>query len=126
MGEHGEESENDGDVALGVDAGDAFGHALADVVEVGCVALDDAAEDDDAVHVAELGQLGSGVDEFEATGHALYGDVLQGDTLCGEFFERAVEELVGDVVVPLGDYDAEAHFAGIGDGLALVGCIGEG
>ena len=41
------------------------------------------AEDDDAVHVAELGQLGSGVDEFEATGHALYGDVLQGDTLCG-------------------------------------------
>ena len=38
----------------------------------------------------------------------------------------AREELVGDVVVPLGDYDAEAHFAGIGDGLALVGCIGEG
>lgn len=122
----GKQAEDDGNVAVGVELGDALGHSLTDVVEVGRVATDDASEDDDAVDVAELGELCGGINEFKTAGDAFHGDVLRGYAVGLQFGDGAFEELVGDVVVPFGDNHAEAHFTGIGHGLSLVGCVGIG
>ena len=109
-----------------IQLGDALGDALADVVEVGRIASYHAAEDDDAVHVSELGQLGGGIDEFKTAGHALDGDVLRRNPILFQFLDGACQEFVGDGLVPLCYDDAEAHFAGIGYGQGLVGGVGIG
>ena len=72
----GEHSEDDRYVAVGVEGGDALGDAVADIVEVGCAAADDAAEDDDGVVEACLDELRGGEGEFDGAGDAVDVDVV--------------------------------------------------
>ena len=56
----GEDAEDHGDVAVGVQRRYALGYRLADIVKVGCIAADDASEDDDGIVLRGLNQLRCG------------------------------------------------------------------
>ena len=122
----GEQSEDDGDVSLCVEFGESLCDALADIVKVRRVTFDDASDGDDAVDVSEFGELRCSIDEFKTSGDSVDGDVLLCHSVCHEFADSLFEQGVGDVVVPFGDDDAEAHLVGIGNGSGLVLSVGEG
>lgn len=79
---------------------------------MGCVAADDAAEDDDGVVASGVDEGGCGEAEFYGAGNV---EEFEVDALLGEQSGGAVAQGGGDVAVPLGgDY-----------GYALVGEDGE-
>ena len=110
----GEEAEDDGDVARGVETGDTLCDALTDVVEVGRLAADDAAEDDHGVVAVVEGHLTGAVDELEGAGHRLHVDVLWQGTMLLEGGDAAFEEGSRDLGIPLGHDHAEDHVRRIG------------
>ena len=111
----GEQAVDDGDVAGDVEAGDASGDTLTDIVEMGCLATDDAAEDDDGVVAVVEGHLVCTVDELEGARDGLDVDILGQCAVTLEGGDAAVEECAGDVTVPLGDDDAEDHVRRVGN-----------
>lgn len=93
----GEHSEYYGTLGVEVELSHAFGHALAYVVEVGCIATDYAS--DYYYSVEQRLQACGGVGEFDSAGHFkhLVCDVAAFEKGCGALSERA-----GDVAVPAG------------------------
>ena len=112
----GEDAEDYGDVAVGVERGNALSDRLADVVEVGRVAANHATDGDDGIHIAALGHEGGAIDEFETAGHAAHGDARGAHAVSGERIDGTFEQAVGDLIVPFAHNDAHAHIGGIGNG----------
>ena len=101
--------------AGGVETGYALGDALADVVEVGCLATDDGAEDDDSVVAVVECHLVGAVDELEGAGYGLHVDVLRQGPVLLEGAHAALQQCSGNLGIPLSHDDAENHVGGIGD-----------
>lgn len=119
----GEEAEDDGDAAGGVEGCDALGDALAHVVEVGCVAAHHGTEDDNGVGAEAVNHPGCGEGELNRAGDGDGYDVGGEDAVGYEGLAGSPGELGGDVAVPFGgDYGyAGAGFDG-GDGRCGDGC----
>ena len=111
-----EQAVDDGDLALGVESGESLRGALADVVEVGRIAANYAADGYDGIYVAALGHEGGAIDEFETAGHAAHGDARGAHAVSGERIDGTFEQAVGDLIVPFAHNDAHAHIGGIGNG----------
>ena len=105
----GEQAEDHGDVVCGVEACNALRDALTDVVEMGCLAADDAAEDDDGVIAVVESHLKSSIDELEGAGNSLHMDVLGQRAMLLEGAAATLKQGSGDFGVPLADDDAENH-----------------
>ena len=112
----GEQAVDDGDLALGVEGGETLCGALADVVEVGRIAANYAADGYDGIYVAALGHEGGAIDEFETAGHAAHRDAGGAHAISGEGVDRAFQQAVGDLIVPFAHDEAHAHIGGIGNG----------
>ena len=95
-------------------------YSLADIVEVGCLTTDDAAEDDDGVEAVILAHLLCAIDELETSRNGLDMDVLRYRAVLLQCPHRAVEERASNIMVPFSDDDAEAHIAGIGYAVEIV------
>ena len=111
----GEQTVDDGNLTLGVEACDAVGDSLADVVEVRRLAFDDTPEDDDGIVAAVQTHLVGAVDELERTRYGLHVDVLGQGAMLFERRDTSFKECSGDLGILLSYDDAEAHVASIGD-----------
>lgn len=112
----GEQAVDDGDLALGVEGGETLCGALADVVEVGRIAADYAADGNDGIYIAALGHEGSAIDEFETAGHAAHRDAGGAHAVGSEGFNGTFKEAVGNLVIPFANDEAHTHIGGIGNG----------
>ncbi len=114
QGVGGEQAVDDGNLALGVEAGDAVGDTLADVVEMGRFATDDAAEDNHGVVTSVQAHLVGSVDELKAARNGLYVDVFGQRAVLFERGDGSFEQGSRDFRIPFRHHDAEAHVAGVG------------
>ena len=108
---NGEEAEYDWGVAVGVEGCDALCHALANVVEVGSVATDYAAEYDDCVKRFGFDELRCGEGEFNGSGLVESHDIVVGNAGFAEGLDGAVAQRGGYVAVPAGGGNGNAGAA---------------
>lgn len=107
----GEDPEDDGDAGAAADLGDPPGRFAGDVIEMGGVAAEDAAEADDGVGGAASGDATRRGGEFEGAGDPDDVDRLRGDPVPPERIEAAFEKGLRDVLVEAADDDGEAPAA---------------
>ena len=100
---------DDRDILCGVEPCDAVGDSLADVREMRCLTLDDAAKDYHGVETIVLAHLLCTVDELETARNGLHMDILGYGTVLLKGLDTTLEERTGDVVIPLGYDNAETH-----------------
>ena len=98
----GEQSVDYGDVASSIQTGYTCGDTLTDIVEVGRLATNDRAEDDDSIVAVVERHLVSTIDEFEGAGNSLHMDVLRQRTMTLQGRNAAVEQRPSNFGVPLG------------------------
>ena len=92
-----------------------MGDTLTDVVEVGCLATDNAAQHDDGIVAVVECHLTGTVDKFERTGYRLDMDVLGQCAVLFQCADTAFEQGARNLRVPLSHDDAENHVRGIGN-----------
>ena len=100
---------DDRDILCGVEPCNAVRDTLADIREMRCLTLDDAAEDYHGVETIVLAHLLCTVDELETARNSLHMDILGYGTVLLKGLDTTLEERTGDVVIPLGYDDAETH-----------------
>ena len=123
----GEDTEDDGDVAVGVEGRHALRDTLADIVKVGRVAAYHAAKDDDGIEQTRLYQLRGGKGEFDGPGDMEDADVLvEVEAGLAKDAQGVGGHGLGDVAVPLGGDNCHAHIGYYGqlesDGALVERC----
>ena len=83
-------------------------------------APDDTSEDDDGVESVVLGHLLGSVNKLEAARDRLDVDVLGKRPVLLKCLDGTVEQGIGNLRIPFGYDDAEAHIACIGNTLCVV------
>lgn len=108
----GEDAVHDGDAGFAGGAGEALGVFASDVIKVGRIAADDAAETDDGVEAGRTGEVSDEDRHFPCARHAKDLDMVAGGAGAGEGFEGAGEQTVCDEVVEAAHHDRDAEARG--------------
>ena len=106
-----------------VQVGQALRGTLADVVEVGGIAANDASDGDNGIHQTGVDEPRGTIDEFEAARNELHLDVFFAHSMLDKCLAGTFQQGSGYLVVPFADYDAYTHAGSIGHGIDVV--VGE-
>ena len=105
----GEDAVGDRDAGVFGDGTDAFGTLSGNVIEVGRVAADNAAQADDCIGIAKAGKFCNHHWHLPGTGHFEDFEVFGFGTGAGERIECAVEQTIGHEAVETADNDGHAQ-----------------
>ena len=123
----GEDTEDDRHVdGVGIELAEVDGDRLAEVVEVGRLALDDTADGEDRVELLCLEHSVAAIDELEASWHILHEDILLLHAILFERVDGALGHTIRDLIIPLGDDEGDSLAGRVRDGrgvvVAEIGC----
>ena len=116
----GEETIDNRNLLCCIEACDAIGNTLADVIEVRSLTTNHATQDDDSVVSAIENHLMSAVNQLEASGNSLYVDVLRQSSVLLQCLNGSVKQSSGYLRIPFCHNNAEAHVACVRNATEVV------